>query len=131
MIDVALRTRVGDRKRHFDLDIAFASDEPFAALNPLLRQALRQELAEVRARWGIPMVMITHDVEDVLALANVAFLVDGGRVVREVDLDRVESREARRDELLPPGDRRPPRRHEERPRVALGAGSAPVGDGRA
>jgi molybdate transport system ATP-binding protein len=71
-------------------------DEPFAALNPMLRAQLRAELAAVRARWGVPVVMITHDVEDVLALANVAFLFDHGRVVREVNLDTVQSRDAMR-----------------------------------
>jgi molybdate transport system ATP-binding protein len=69
-------------------------DEPFAALNPLLRQGLRAELAEVRRRWGIPAIMVTHDVDDVIALADVAFLFDEGRVVREVDLRRGVSREA-------------------------------------
>jgi molybdate transport system ATP-binding protein len=61
-------------------------DEPFSALNLALRHALRDELAEVRRRWGIPVVLITHDIEDVLALADVAFVVEAGRVVREVDL---------------------------------------------
>ena len=31
--------------------------------------------------------MITHDLDDVAALAHRAYLVDGGRVTREVDLD--------------------------------------------
>ena len=68
-------------------------DEPFAALHPMLRQQLRDELRAVRARWGIPAVMITHDLDDVAALANRAYLVDAGRVVREVDLDAGQSRE--------------------------------------
>ena len=62
-------------------------DEPFAALHPMLRQQLREELRTVRKRWGIPAVMITHDLDDVAALANQAYLVDGGRVTREVNLD--------------------------------------------
>ncbi len=107
---------------------ALLLDEPFAALNPLLRQSLRVELAQVRERWKIPMIMITHDVEDVLALANVAFLVDGGRVVREVDLDRAESREAQRGRLLPAEQQRPRRPHEEVLRVMLGAGNAAGSD---
>jgi molybdate transport system ATP-binding protein len=61
-------------------------DEPFSALNPMLRHSLRQELAEVRQRWNIPMLMITHDVEDVLALADLACVIEQGQVVREVDL---------------------------------------------
>jgi len=104
---------------------ALLLDEPFAALNPMLRQSLREELAQIQKTWRIPVVMISHDVEDVLSLANVAFLVEEGRVVREVDLDRVESRAARRDALLPASLRRAPRPHEDRLRGLLGtAGNA-------
>jgi molybdate transport system ATP-binding protein len=74
-------------------------DEPFAALNPQLRQSLRSELAEVCRRWGIPVIMITHDVEDVLALADVAFLMEAGQVVREVNLREVTQREHARTAL--------------------------------
>jgi len=76
-------------------------DEPFAALNPSLRRDLRRELAEVRARWKLPVVMITHDIDDVLALADVAFVVEQGRVVRQVDVRRGIEREAVRRVLLP------------------------------
>jgi molybdate transport system ATP-binding protein len=75
-------------------------DEPFAALNPMLRQQLREELAAVRARWNIPAVLITHDIDDVLALAQVAFLVEGGQVVREVDIDAGCSKPALRQQIL-------------------------------
>lgn len=68
-------------------------DEPFAALNPMLRAELRTELAVVCRRWQTPVVMITHDVEDVLALAQVAFVLEAGRVVREVDVLHGQSRE--------------------------------------
>jgi len=77
-------------------------DEPFAALNPMLRRDLRRELAEVRRRWGIPALMITHDVEDVLELAEVAFVFDGGQVVREIDLRAGESRDLAVRSLVPP-----------------------------
>jgi molybdate transport system ATP-binding protein len=68
-------------------------DEPFAALNPQLRRQLRGELATLQRRSGIPIVMITHDIDDVLALAHTAFLIEGGRVVREVDVASGTSRE--------------------------------------
>ena len=67
-------------------------DEPFAALNPMLRAGLRSELAAMRERWGIPALMITHDIEDVLGLADVAFALEGGQVVREIDMHAGESR---------------------------------------
>ena len=71
-------------------------DEPFAALNPMLRQQLREELGGVCARAGIPAVMITHDVDDVIALADVAVLIDSGRVARVVDIDRTAPPEQQR-----------------------------------
>ncbi|PXW94315.1 molybdate transport system ATP-binding protein [Sphaerotilus hippei] len=76
-------------------------DEPFAALNPMLRQSLRRELAEVRERWQIPMLMITHDVDDVLELADLACVIEQGQVVREVDLSRGEHRDRHRLALHP------------------------------
>lgn len=77
-------------------------DEPFAALNALLRQQLREELAAVRARWGIPALMITHDIDDVAALAQRAYVIDGGRLTREVDLERGEWRALLEPALPPP-----------------------------
>lgn len=61
-------------------------DEPFAALNPALRRQLREELAALRARVGVPMLIVSHDAEDLLALADEAWQIDEGRVQRRVDL---------------------------------------------
>jgi molybdate transport system ATP-binding protein len=61
-------------------------DEPFAALNPMLRAGLRSELAALRARLEIPIVMITHDIDDLAALAEHVFVLDDGRIVRDIDL---------------------------------------------
>jgi molybdate transport system ATP-binding protein len=55
-------------------------DEPFAALHSALRRELRAELKRVRAQWGIPAVMVSHDADDVVALADEVYLFDGGRV---------------------------------------------------
>jgi len=81
-------------------------DEPFAALHPMLRQQLRDELRAVRDRWGIPAVMITHDLDDVAALAHRAYVVDGGRVTREVDLDAGHGRELLDSTALRPEEQR-------------------------
>lgn len=76
-------------------------DEPFAALNPLLRNTLRDELAAVRKQWQVPMLMISHDVDDVLALADLACIFEDGRIVREIDLRSEQSRETAQRELAP------------------------------
>lgn len=98
---------------------ALLLDEPFAALNPMLRQSLRRELADVVARWKIPVVMVSHDIEDVLELADMAFVIEHGEVVREVDLNRAQSRDVVRRGLLPAEPPRTPRPDEDRIRAML------------
>ena len=44
---------------------ALLLDEPFSALDPELRGRMRAELDTLLARIGMPMLMITHDPEDV------------------------------------------------------------------
>ncbi|OVZ55099.1 ABC transporter ATP-binding protein [Pigmentiphaga sp. NML080357] len=83
---------------------ALLLDEPFAALNPMLRGALRKELAEVARQWKIPVLMITHDIDDVIELAEVAFVYQDGQIVREVDLRDGNSRDFARRAL---GDETP------------------------
>jgi molybdate transport system ATP-binding protein len=43
---------------------ALLLDEPFSALDPALRARMRRELDELLTRVDIPIVMITHDPED-------------------------------------------------------------------
>jgi molybdate transport system ATP-binding protein len=65
---------------------ALLLDEPFSALHPALRRQLRDELAAARARWSVPLVLVTHDLDDVVALADKAFLLEDGRIVRGFDV---------------------------------------------
>lgn len=62
-------------------------DEPFAALHTTLRRQLRAELRALRRRLGIPAVIVSHDPEDVMALADEVFLLDGGGVQRRLRAD--------------------------------------------
>lgn len=53
-------------------------DEPFAALDPELRNNVRSELGQWLARLSIPVVMISHDPQDSEVLAaDVATLQEG------------------------------------------------------
>ncbi len=57
---------------------ALLLDEPFAALDPALRVMMRGELDELQQRLRIPMILITHDPEDVAAFGDdVLYLRDG------------------------------------------------------
>ncbi|HEV6967589.1 ABC transporter ATP-binding protein [Roseateles sp.] len=55
-------------------------DEPFAALHTSLRRELRDDLRELRQRLGIPAVIVSHDPDDVMALADEVFLLEGGQL---------------------------------------------------
>lgn len=54
-------------------------DEPFSALDPLLRERLRLELLRSVREAGIPVIMITHDPEDVEVFAALLVVYRGGR----------------------------------------------------
>lgn len=61
-------------------------DEPFAALDVRLRQRMREELTDVQQRFSIPLVLITHDLQDVEQLAQTLVVIDLGQVTRTVPL---------------------------------------------
>jgi molybdate transport system ATP-binding protein len=55
-------------------------DEPFSALDSELRSRLREELIETHQRAGIPMIVITHNADDVAAFGGKVVRVRDGRV---------------------------------------------------
>ena len=59
---------------------ALLLDEPFAALDKGLRQHLRDELLELQTRLQLPLLLITHDDDDVKSLAQQVVELDHGRV---------------------------------------------------
>ncbi len=63
-------------------------DEPFSALDPLLRGSRRVELRQFLAYLGIPVIMITHDPEGVAFFAEGLIGYAGGRAFPEGDFDR-------------------------------------------
>jgi molybdate transport system ATP-binding protein len=71
----------GQHQRAGERDVLLL-DEPFSALDATLRARVRAELEEVRRRFGVPMVLISHDLEDVRLLADTLVLFEPGRVVR-------------------------------------------------
>ncbi|HVY08015.1 MAG TPA: ATP-binding cassette domain-containing protein [Burkholderiales bacterium] len=73
-------------------------DEPFAALDPLLRQRMRVELVAIRSMFQVPMLSITHDPDDVSMLAETVIVMDQGRVGKVVDVKAApyRDREGRR-----------------------------------
>jgi molybdate transport system ATP-binding protein len=58
-------------------------DEPFAALDVSLREALREELLQVQARTGVTVVMVTHDLTDAFALGQRIVVYEAGQVIQQ------------------------------------------------
>ena len=53
-------------------------DEPFGALDPLIRQQMQNELLEIQAKMKKTIVFITHDIDEAFRLGNhVAIMKDG------------------------------------------------------
>jgi hypothetical protein len=57
-------------------------DEPLAALDLRLREAMQVELKQLKAKLGITFVHVTHDQEEALAMSDRLAVMDAGRVVQ-------------------------------------------------
>jgi osmoprotectant transport system ATP-binding protein len=57
-------------------------DEPFGALDPVTRDALQQEIGRIHDASGKTIVLVTHDIDEALRLADRIVLLDHGRVVQ-------------------------------------------------
>jgi osmoprotectant transport system ATP-binding protein len=58
-------------------------DEPFAALDPLTRDALSQDYRALHDKLGLTTLMITHDMVEALSLADRIAVLNAGVVVAE------------------------------------------------
>jgi molybdate transport system ATP-binding protein len=57
-------------------------DEPFSSLDSDLRLRLRADLLDVQRRYHIPIVLITHDPDDLAQCAESVVVLSDGRVAR-------------------------------------------------
>jgi spermidine/putrescine ABC transporter ATP-binding subunit len=57
-------------------------DEPLSALDAKLREAMQLELVRLRNVGGITFVIVTHDQDEALSMANRIAVMDRGRVVQ-------------------------------------------------
>jgi iron(III) transport system ATP-binding protein len=55
-------------------------DEPFSNLDSALKRGLREELADILRRTGITALLVVHDAEDVLSLADRVAVMRAGRI---------------------------------------------------
>jgi osmoprotectant transport system ATP-binding protein len=77
------RQRVGLMRALFlDPDVLLL-DEPFGALDPMVRADLQAEMKEIFASLGKTVVLVTHDLAEAALLAETVVLLRDGHVVQE------------------------------------------------
>lgn len=76
------RQRVGiARSLVTDCQVWFL-DEPFSALDPLIRRQLQDEFLQIRAKLNTTIVFITHDINEALKLADRIAIMRDGKIVQ-------------------------------------------------
>lgn len=64
-------------------------DEPFSALDGPLRRNLRREVRLLQAETGIPLLYVTHQVEDLCALGDRVLFIEKGSVSGSVRVEEL------------------------------------------
>ncbi|KQQ57753.1 MULTISPECIES: choline ABC transporter ATP-binding protein [Pseudomonas] len=77
-----MQQRVGlARALAMDADILLM-DEPFSALDPLIRQGLQDELLELQRKLSKTIVFVSHDLDEALKLGSRIAIMKDGRIVQ-------------------------------------------------
>jgi molybdate transport system ATP-binding protein len=67
-------------------------DEPFAAVDRAVRNRLQSEIDSLRRMLRVPLILVTHDFDDVVRLATHVLLLEHGRSVGYGSLSTLTSR---------------------------------------
>lgn len=79
----------GGMQQRIGLARAFATDapillmdEPFSALDPLIRTRLQDELLELQSRLKRTIIFVSHDLDEAFKLGDQIAIMEGGRIVQ-------------------------------------------------
>jgi len=64
-------------------------DEPFSAVDQMSRRSLYRLLADLRRDLHIPIVLVTHDLQEARLLADRLVVMDGGQVLQQGPPDTI------------------------------------------
>ncbi|MBR3318255.1 MAG: ATP-binding cassette domain-containing protein [Atopobiaceae bacterium] len=86
------RQRVGVARALANNPLVLLMDEPFGALDPLVRRDLQREVVRIREALGTTIIMVTHDMHEALMLGHkVVVMATGGRIVQEGSPEQILS----------------------------------------
>jgi len=69
-------------------------DEPFSAVDQMTRRRLQRELGALRERLEIPMLLVTHDLDEASALADQMVILHDGRTLQSGSPEGIMARPA-------------------------------------
>jgi glycine betaine/proline transport system ATP-binding protein len=79
----------GGMQQRVGLARAFATDapillmdEPFSALDPLIRNKLQDELLDFQRDMGRTILFVSHDLDEAMKIGNRIAIMEGGRIVQ-------------------------------------------------
>lgn len=75
-------------------------DEPFSALDPLMRERVRSQCKELLSRFNTPTIIITHDPADVAVFAESVVLFEKGRAHLRLAAQDISKEGRSENELL-------------------------------
>jgi len=77
-------------------------DEPFSALDAFTRTQLQNEVAEICHNQGITMIMVTHDIDEAVAMADKVIIMSQtpGEIVGDMDVKLSYPRDRSVDEFI-------------------------------
>lgn len=75
-------------------------DEPFSALDPLMRERVRRQCKELLSRFSTPTIVITHDPADVAVFAQSVVLYEGGKAHTRLAAEDLGKHLHSQDELV-------------------------------
>jgi glycine betaine/proline transport system ATP-binding protein len=77
-----MRQRVGLARAFATEAPILLMDEPFSALDPLIRARLQDELLDFQRRLKKTIVFVSHDLEEAVKLGQRIAIMEGGRIVQ-------------------------------------------------
>jgi len=69
-------------------------DEPFSSIDIVHREEVRLELKELFEKFGITVVLVSHDYRDALTLADDVLVLESGKVIQNGSLETVTNNPA-------------------------------------
>jgi osmoprotectant transport system ATP-binding protein len=57
-------------------------DEPFGALDPIIRAKAQEDLLDIQRRFGTTIVLVTHDMDEAFRLGHQVAVMSSGRVLQ-------------------------------------------------